>query len=86
MSKSIMNLLVVGVALLTGLLAGCFDEPSPTPPAITVPSPTFTATPSAAPVPTDIPTATPTAVPMPTPTATPTPVRHGHASANGYSN
>ena len=77
MSKSIMNLLVVGVALLTGLLAGCSDEPSPTPPAITVPSPTFTATPSAAPVPTDIPTATPTAVPMPTPTpvrtATPVP-------------
>ena len=73
MSKSIISLLIGGVALLAVLLVGCSDEPSPTPTATTVPSPTFTATPPAAPVPTAMPTSTPTDTPTPTPTATPTP-------------
>ena len=57
MSKSIISLLVGGVALLAVLLVGCSDEPSPTPTATTVPSPT--PTPTATPTPTDTPTPAP---------------------------
>ena len=73
MSKSIISLLVVGVALLAILLVGCSDEPSPTPSVRTVPSPTSTTEPTVAPEPTNTPTLTPTATPTVTPTDTPTP-------------
>ena len=73
MSKSIISLLVVGVALLAILLAGCSDEPSPTPSVRTVLSPTSTTEPTVAPEPTNTPTLRPTATPTVTPTDTPTP-------------
>ena len=63
MSKSIISLLVVGVALLAILLVGCSDEPSPTPSVRTVTSPTITAQPGVTPEPTAAPTATPTPEP-----------------------
>ena len=80
MSKPIAGLLVVGVALLTMLLAGCSDEPTPSPVAkilsgsTATPTPTRTATPTATPSPAPTPdlTATPTPTPTPVPTATPT--------------
>ncbi len=73
MSKSIISLLVVGVALLAIFLVGCSDEPSPTPSVRTVPSPTSTTEPTVAPEPTNTPMLTPTATPTVTPTDTPTP-------------
>ena len=70
MSKPIAGLLVVGVALLTMLLAGCSDEPTPSPVAKILPG--STATPTSVPTATAIATLTPTATPTPVPTATPT--------------
>ena len=75
MSKPIVGLLVVGVALLTVLIVGCSDEPSPTPLDTPVPSPTFAAAPTATGTPAATPmaaTATPAPTPMATPTANPT--------------
>ena len=68
MSKSIISLLVGGVALLAILLVGCSDEPSPTPSAEAVPSPTVTAQPGVTPEPTPTPTTAPTNTPTPEPT------------------
>ena len=68
MSKSIISLLVGGVALLAILLVGCSDEPSPTPSAEAVPSPTVTAQPGVTPEPTPTPTMAPTNTPTPEPT------------------
>ena len=85
MSKSIMSLLVVGVALLAILLVGCSDEPSPTPSVRTVPSPTSTTEPTAAPEPTNTPTLTPTATPTVTPTDIPTPEPTAPASGGSAS-
>ena len=71
MSKSIARGLVgAGAILLAILLAGCTGEPSPTPLARAVPSPTVTAQPGVTPTPT--PTMAPTHTPIPTPTPTPT--------------
>ena len=76
MSKSIaLGLVGAGGILLSILLTGCTDAPSPTPSARAVPTPTMaptqapTATPT--PTPTMAPTHTPTATPTPTPTPTP---------------
>ena len=74
MSKSIaLGTLGASVILLAILLAGCSDEPSPTPSVRTVPNPTITVQPGVTPEPTATPTATPTPEPTATPTATPTP-------------
>ena len=91
MSKSIvLGLLCASAILLAILLAGCSDEPSPTPSAGAVPSPTVTAQPGVTPEPTPTPTMAPTHTPTPepipattmapantptpAPTSTPTPV------------
>ena len=80
MSKSIASsVLLAGAILLAVLLAGCSDEPTPSPVAKVLPSatatttsvPTATATQTGTPTPTR--TATPTATPTPLPTAIPTP-------------
>ena len=72
MSKAIISLLVGSVALLAILLVGCSDEPSPTPSAEAVPSPTVTAQPGVTQEPTPTPTMAPTNTPTPEPTPTPT--------------
>ena len=73
MSKSIaLGTLGASAILLAILLAGCSDEPSPTPSAGAVPTPTVTAQPEATPVPTPTPTMAPTNTPTPAPTSTPT--------------
>ena len=73
MSKSIaLGTLGASAILLAILLAGCSDEPSPTPSAGAVPTPTVTAQPEATPVPTPTPTVAPTNTPTPAPTSTPT--------------
>ena len=72
MSKSIARGLVgAGAILLAILLAGCTGEPSPTPLARAVPSPTVTAQPGVTPEPTPTPTMAPThtSTPEPTPAA-----------------
>ena len=69
MSKSIvLGLLCASAILLAILLAGCSDEPSPTPSAGDGPSPTVTAQPGVTPEPTPSPTMTPTHTPTPEPT------------------
>ena len=82
MSKSIIRLLI-GIAALAMLMAGCSDEPTPSPVAkilpsatattASVPTATATATLTPAPIatPSPVPTATPTHTPTPVPTATP---------------
>ncbi len=72
MSKPIVGLLVVGVALLAVLIVGCSDEPSSTPSARTVPSPIITTQPSVTPEPPPAPTTATTPEPTPTPTTAPT--------------
>ena len=72
MSKSIaLGLVGASAILLAILLAGCSDEPSPTPSARAVPSPTVTAQPGVTPEPTPTPTMAPTNTPTPVPTPAP---------------
>ena len=89
MSKFTIGGLVISVTAVFILLAGCSDDPSPTPTATPTPGPmaTHAPEPTATPMPTPGPTAmplhtptplatpnsTPTAVPTPTPTPTPAP-------------
>ncbi len=75
MSKSMVSLLLVSIALLVVLMTACSDEP--------VPSPEPTSTPTLAPAPTATPTAGPTATATPTagPTATATPAAGPTATA-----
>ena len=75
MSKSIaLGLVGAGAILLAILLAGCSDEPSPTPSAGDGPSPTVTAQPGVTPEPTPATTMAPANTPTPAPTNTPAPV------------
>ena len=80
MSKSITIWLGACMMLSVMLLAGCSDEPTPSPDAkifpshTATPSPAPTATPTQTPTPTNTPSPVPTATPTPTATATPTPV------------
>ena len=72
--KSIaISMLGTGAILLAILLAGCSDDPDPTPSAKTVPGPIITAQPGLALEPTSTPTSVPTDTPTPVPTDTPTP-------------
>ena len=77
MSKFIIGGLVISMAAVFMLLAGCSDDPSPTPTTTPTPEPSATPapepTPTPRPEPTPTPTPEPTATPTPTPTATPTP-------------
>ena len=76
MSRFIIGSLVISMAAVFMLLAGCSDDPSPTPTATPTPEPTATTTsePMVTPTPTQTatPTPEPTATPTPTPTMTPT--------------
>ena len=84
MSKSIVRLLI-GIAALAMLMAGCSDEPTPSPVAkilpsstatpTSVPTPTATATATLTPTPSQTPTPSPLPTPTPIPTATPTPTQ-----------
>ena len=67
MSKFIIGGLVISMTTVFMLLAGCSDDPSPTPTATPTPEPTATPTPE----PTATPTLTPTATPTPTPANSP---------------
>ena len=73
MSKFMIGGLVISMATVFMLLAGCSDDPSPTPTATLTPEPTATPEPE----PTATPTPTPTATPTPEPAATPTPTPEG---------
>ena len=73
MHKPAIGLLVVVTALLAILLAGCSDEPTPTPIDTPAPTPTATLIPTATPISTPTPTPIPTPTPTPYPTATPYP-------------
>ena len=69
MRKSIApGLLGAGAILLAILLTGCSDEPSPTPLAEAVPTPTVTAQTGVTPAPTPAPTLAPTDILTPEPT------------------
>ena len=68
MSKQIVGLLVVTVALLAVLTVGCSDDPTPAPTATPTPAPTSTPTLAPAATPTPVPTSTPTLAPAATPT------------------
>ena len=69
MSRFIIGGLIISMTIVFMLLAGCSDDPSPTPTATPTPEPTATTTPE----PTVTPTPTQTAKPTPIPAATPTP-------------
>ena len=72
MSKLIAKAVLGGI-LLALMLAGCSDEPKPTPSDSTAPGTAVTAEPGLTPEPTPTPTPEPTATPTAAPTDTPTP-------------
>ena len=75
MARCVVKCLGACAIIVAMLLAGCSDEPSPTPVARTLLSPTpvsSTSTQTATPTATHTPSPTPTATPAPVPTATPT--------------
>ena len=71
--KSITIWLVASLSLVAMILAGCSDEPAPSPAAKVLPSATATAIPIPTPSATLTPTATVTSTPQPTATLTPEP-------------